>query len=65
LKITINGEEKTITSTDLLLLVTELGMASKKVAIEHNKKIISKADYEATKLSSGDSIEIVHFIGGG
>ena len=65
MKITINGEEKTITSTDLLLLVTELGMASKKVAIEHNKKIISKADYEATKLSSGDSIEIVHFIGGG
>ncbi len=65
MNITINGEERTIASTDLLSLVAELGMASKKVAIEHNKKIISKADYEATKLSSGDNIEIVHFIGGG
>ncbi|MGP4062303.1 sulfur carrier protein ThiS [Halobacillus sp. H74] len=33
--------------------------------VEVNREIISKNVYETTKLSNGDAVEIVHFVGGG
>ncbi|OCL84108.1 sulfur carrier protein ThiS [Arcobacter porcinus] len=36
-----------------------------KIAIELNKQIVSKKDYENTILKDSDSLEIVWFVGGG
>jgi sulfur carrier protein len=36
-----------------------------KIAVELNEKIVSKKDYETTILQDSDSLEIVHFVGGG
>ena len=66
MKITVNGEDRyfdaPLTITDLL---TSLGIASGKVAVEWNLEIVPKSTYGTIDLSDGDRIEIVHFIGGG
>ena len=35
------------------------------MAVERNEAIVPRSAYEATRLEPGDSLEIVHFIGGG
>ena len=64
--LTINGEDRTLTQiADVAALVAELGLDSRKVAVEHNLEIVPRSRYAATPLADGDRIEIVHFIGGG
>jgi sulfur carrier protein len=46
-------------------LLAHLELDSHLVAVELNLEIISKADYRTQKISEGDTIEIVHFVGGG
>ena len=60
-----NGEEKKVAASNLMQLLSELNLADKKVAIELNQEIIGRDNYQSTKLSSGDKVEIVHFVGGG
>ena len=63
--LTINGESKSVTATTLAALITELGMKSDRVAVELNREIVSRAQWEQTALHDGDKLEIVHFVGGG
>ena len=42
-----------------------LALDTKKVAVERNEEIVPRSRYAETWLASGDSLEIVHFIGGG
>ena len=46
-------------------LIDKLKMPVNKVAIELNREIINKKNINKIILSSGDKVEIVHFIGGG
>ncbi|MEK7265312.1 MAG: sulfur carrier protein ThiS [Pseudomonadota bacterium] len=46
-------------------LVAALGLEPKKLAVELNRAIVPKSAYGATPLSNGDTLEIVHFVGGG
>ncbi len=46
-------------------LLTELGLDTRKVAVERNLEIVPRSAYAEAWLASGDSLEIVHFIGGG
>ena len=41
------------------------GLDTRKVAVERNEEIVPRSIYAETSLASGDSLEIVHFIGGG
>ena len=63
--LTINGESKSVAATTLAALITELGMKSDRVAVELNREIVSRAQWEQTALHDGDKLEIVHFVGGG
>ena len=65
IEIQFNGETKTVQSDTVQGLLEEFGLASRKVAVELNKEIVSRGSYGRTKLHSGDSVEIVHFVGGG
>jgi thiamine biosynthesis protein ThiS len=66
MNLTINGERRTFEAlTDLLALVSVLGLDGRKVAIERNLEIVPRSAYGRTRLADGDRIEIVHFIGGG
>ncbi|WP_082234484.1 sulfur carrier protein ThiS [Halobacillus massiliensis] len=33
--------------------------------VEHNKQIVKKSDYETKKIKDNDTLEIIHFVGGG
>ena len=66
LRITINGESRTITSgLTVATLIADLGLDRRKVAVERNEAIVSRSAYETTAIEHGDKFEIVHFIGGG
>jgi thiamine biosynthesis protein ThiS len=65
LRLTINGDLREIAASTVARLVSELGLDPRKVAVERNLEIVPKSRFEATALSEGDRIEIVHFIGGG
>jgi thiamine biosynthesis protein ThiS len=66
LLVTLNGESYPIPpgSSVARLLVT-LGLDPRKIAVERNEAIVPRSLYAATRLEPGDSLEIVHFIGGG
>ncbi len=62
----LNGESRPLarrmTVADLL---AALGLDGRKVAVERNEAIVPRSLYGTTWLAPGDSLEIVHFIGGG
>lgn len=63
--IRINGEDRTVASSTIEALLSELKLEGKKVAVELNKKIIRRDTYNETVITDGDSVEIVNFVGGG
>jgi len=64
--LTINGEEREFTGVATLFeLIGQLGMKPDRVAVELNRELISRDRWAATQLSTGDKLEIVHFVGGG
>jgi thiamine biosynthesis protein ThiS len=46
-------------------LVGTLGLGPRRIAVEVNRAIVPRADYGSTPLRDGDTIEIIHFVGGG
>jgi len=66
MRLTINGEssdfEAPLTVNELL---GRIGLDPAKVAVERNLEIVPKSTYLDTPLGDGDTLEIVHFIGGG
>jgi thiazole synthase len=66
MQVTINGECRDVPeSRSVERLLVDLGLDSRKVAVELNLEIVPKSAYGATSVSDGDRLEIVHFIGGG
>ncbi len=46
-------------------LVASLGLGPRRIAVEVNREIVTRATYAATVLRDGDTVEIIHFVGGG
>jgi thiamine biosynthesis protein ThiS len=65
MKVSINGEMREIGGQSVLQLLESLSIDPRKVAVERNMEILPKGAYASTQLIDGDSIEIVHFVGGG
>lgn len=66
LRVELNGEPKEMEEgTTLSTLVEQLSLAPERVAVELNRNVVRRADWPATRLSDGDRVEIVHFVGGG
>jgi len=66
IKIKVNGKKILLEENrSVEKLVKKLKLPIKKVAIELNKKILDKKKLNKIKLKNKDSVEIVHFIGGG
>ena len=49
----------------LSVLLTQLGVDARRVAVEHNLNVIKRAAYDTTEVKDGDQVEIVNFVGGG
>ncbi len=66
IQITINGAARDITEPQTLsVLLSDLGLDARKIAVERNLEIVPRSIYGETALRQGDRLEIVHFIGGG
>ena len=66
MKLTINGEDREFASVSTVsALLAQLGMKPDRVAVELNRELIPRDRWEKTKLSDGDRLEVVHFVGGG
>ena len=64
--LTLNGESRAFDGPlSVAELLAGLGLDTRKVAVERNEEIVPRSRYAETWLGSGDSLEIVHFIGGG
>jgi thiazole synthase len=63
--ITINGDTRQTDAATIADLVRELELAPEKVAVERNGEIVPRSTLESAELESGDTLEIVHFVGGG
>ncbi len=66
MKLVINGEERAFDQVRTLAeLVESMGLKSDRVAIEHNRGIVPRAEWAQTVVQDGDRLEVVHFVGGG
>ena len=62
----INGEHTQVTSGATLgELLKELELDPRAVVVEHNRKIVRRAGLSDVTIAEGDTIELVHFVGGG
>lgn len=66
MRIQINGEPREIADeTTLAQLVSLLKLKPEQIAIELNRTVVRRADWSGTFLREDDTLEIVHFVGGG
>ena len=66
LRIVVNGDERRVPSpASLLDLLAHLGLDPRTVVVELNREIVRRPRLGETSLSEGDSVELVHFVGGG
>jgi sulfur carrier protein len=67
LQVQLNGERREFLPQHLLLseLIQELSLVPQRIAVEVNKQIVRRDEWERTEIKEGDQIEIVHFVGGG
>ncbi len=64
--VVINGQSRKIElGTTVLVLLDQLGLAEKRVAVERNREIVPRALHGSTILAAGDQLELVTFVGGG
>ncbi len=63
--ITVNGEPRRTATGSIADLVRSLELDPAKVAVERNGVIVPRSTLAAVPLAAGDSLEIVHFVGGG
>ena len=64
--ILVNGEPKAVPDgLNLLDLLRELQLDPRSVVVEHNRQIVRRADLATVQVITGDSVELVHFVGGG
>jgi sulfur carrier protein len=62
----INGEKKEVSAgMSVALLLEEMGIRPGRVVVELNRDVLSRTAHALTFLKEGDTVEIVHFVGGG
>jgi sulfur carrier protein len=69
LTVMLNGRSEQFDGLDegatLAQAIALLGLKADRVAVERNGEIVGRASWAAVELSSGDKLEVVHFVGGG
>ncbi|MBV9192271.1 MAG: sulfur carrier protein ThiS [Betaproteobacteria bacterium] len=66
IQVTVNGATQRFDRpVNLTVLLEQLAMAGKKVAVEKNGEIVPKSAHANTLIADGDELEIVVAVGGG
>lgn len=61
----INGVDVDVADTNLQDYLLKEGYRPERIAVERNGQIVPRSTYGDVLLKDGDSLEIVHFVGGG
>jgi len=65
MKLIINGNEKEFDIERVSDLLNSLNLEKDVVAVELNKNIVHRENFDNTKLNNNDKLEIVKVVGGG
>lgn len=66
IQIRVNGEQRLARAgLTLFDLFAELGLDPQRIAVELNREIVRRPQWQERVLADGDSLEIVEFVGGG
>ncbi|MGH7700076.1 MAG: sulfur carrier protein ThiS [Gemmatimonadales bacterium] len=65
IEVVINGERRTVHRGTLLDLLAQLDLDPRTVVVEHNRRIVRRPALGGVTVAPGDSLELVHFVGGG
>lgn len=66
MKLKLNGEEKEVgDGLSVATLLEQLQIRPARVVVERNREIVPRDSYNSVLLAEGDTLEIVHFVGGG
>ena len=64
--IIINGERCELSGPmSVRALLDELGIDGRHVAVEINKRILRRSEFDECPVKDGDHLEVVRFVGGG
>lgn len=66
IRVRLNGEPKEVPGDLTVLgLLEHLRLQPGMVVVEHNGEILRRNAYPAADVADGDTLELVHFVGGG
>jgi sulfur carrier protein len=66
IQIVVNGQVRSVTEgLTLTHLLARLDIAGERVAVELNRIIVRRSDWDTTIVRPGATLEIVQFVGGG
>ena len=66
LRISVNGAARQVAAPATLAdLLAHLSLDPRQVVVELNREIVRRARLAEVTLAEGDSVELVHFVGGG
>lgn len=62
----VNGDRKQVSDgTSVGELVRQLHLPDDQIAVELDREVVRRADWESTTMTAGAQVEIVRFVGGG
>ena len=66
ISVVLNGKERDVASGLVVQgLLESLGLNPALVVVERNREILDRSRYAETPVEAGDTLELVHFVGGG
>ena len=64
--VSVNGTSRQLSElTTIAILVEDMNLTGKRIALERNGEIVPRSSYPSQKLADGDKLEIVVAVGGG
>ncbi|MGD9648600.1 MAG: sulfur carrier protein ThiS [Pirellulales bacterium] len=65
-EVTVNGQPREVSAeTTVAALLDDLGLDPRHCAVEINLQLVPRGQHAATRLATGDRLEIVTLVGGG
>lgn len=62
----MNGEARQLPAGSTISdLLRQLSLDRARIAVEHNRRVVPRAEHGTARLNHGDAVEIVTFVGGG
>ena len=66
IQVSVNGETLRVPSGSTVAdVLHQLSLDRARVAVEHNLRVVPRAEHASLRLNHGDHLEIVTFVGGG